>query len=71
MPSKARYFKVNDVEEAKKKIEELTQEDLKNKLVEDNVGGLEIFEDGKWSEYYNEDGNDIMQILKEDGQNVA
>ena len=71
VPSKARYFKVNDVEEAKKKIEELTQEDLKNKLVEDNVGGLEIFEDGKWSEYYNEDGNDIMQILKEDGQNVA
>ena len=63
VPNRPKYFKVKDIEEAKRTIEELTQEDLKDKSVEDNVGGLEVFENGEWSEYYNDDGQDIMEII--------
>ena len=30
-----------------------------------NAGGLEVLEDGEWSEYYNEDFQDIDEIIKE------
>lgn len=66
--SKEEYL-VENVEEAKKKIIELTNRDLKIESIIDNVGGLEIFEknhEGKleWSEYYDEEGNDIDEILE-------
>jgi len=63
VPNKPIHYQVKDIDEAKKKINELTQDDLKNKFVEDNVGGLEIFENEEWSEYYNDEGQDIMKIM--------
>lgn len=56
---------VENVEQAKAKINELTQRDLKDKSVIANVGGLEVFEGGEWCEWLDEEsGNDIMEITR-------
>lgn len=31
-----------------------------------NVGGLEVFEDGEWCEWYDDDGNDIDDHFQEE-----
>ena len=59
------YYKVSSVEEAIEKIKELTEEDLKNEDIIANACGLEIFENGEWSEYYDEEGRDINEIMEE------
>lgn len=59
-------FSVKDVEQAKQVIERETQKDLKNPIVVWNACGLEVFEDGDWCEFYNEDGLDILEIINQD-----
>ena len=55
-----RYL-VETIREAKIKIKTLAQRDLNDKLVTDNVGGLEVFENEEWSEWYCDDcGEDIF-----------
>lgn len=63
---KSTYFNVKDVEEAKKVIERETQKDLRDPHVTWNASGLEVFEDGEWSEYYNDEGLDIKEVMEED-----
>lgn len=63
----ALYFSVKDVDVAIVKLKELAKADLKNPNVSDNVGGLEIFEDGDWCEYYDDKGRDIDDIIEEKG----
>lgn len=58
------YYEVSSVNEAIKKISQLTREDLKKDIIA-NACGLEIFEDGKWSEYYDEEGRDINEIIED------
>lgn len=29
-----------------------------------NVGGLEVFEDGEWCEWYDDDGDDIGTVMR-------
>lgn len=60
------YHYVGTLEEAVRIYNMLADADLKNKKVTDNAGGLEICENGLWSEYYNDDGNAIDEIMKED-----
>ena len=60
------HIPVKDVAEAKKKIQELTEADLKNPKITDNVGGLQVFQDGEWCEYYDGEGRDIDQIIEEE-----
>lgn len=55
-------YSVENIEQAKNKLRELTERDLANKFVTDNVGGLEVFEDGKWNEWENEDGESIDEV---------
>lgn len=57
---------VTDVEEAMKILSVLTDYDLylEDKIVA-NAGGLEEFEDGEWLEYYDEEGLDIFEIMRE------
>ena len=52
------------------KIKQLTKEDLKNEDVIANAYGLEIFEDGEWSEYYDEKGRNIDKIMEEGIESV-
>ena len=64
------YHEVSSVNEAIEKIKQLTKEDLKNEDVIANAYGLEIFEDGEWSEYYDEEGRNIDEIMEEGIESV-
>ena len=44
-------YYVNNTREAKEKIHKLTKRDLENKSVTDNVGGLEVLENGEWTDW--------------------
>ena len=65
MNGEVTYFDVKDVEEAKRIIKREVESDLHNRRVFWNAFGLEVIEDGEWVEYYNEDGLDIMEMMKE------
>lgn len=57
-------YPVKDIEEAKQKLKFLTDRDLKNSEITDNVGGL-WFDDTK-AEYEDDDGNDIFKIMEDE-----
>lgn len=55
---------VNNLREAKLLLDTLAKYDafqFDNNIKPDysNVGGLSVFEDGEWCDWYDEDGNDI------------
>lgn len=58
-PRDPEHFPVDSVEQAVKKINRLVNRDLKDSRVIDNAFGLEIYEDGEWTEYYDKEGRDI------------
>jgi hypothetical protein len=64
-PSPANYFPVTSPEEGAKKINELAKKDLRNQNIGSNAFGLEVFEDGEWAEWYDNDGNDIDTLADE------
>ena len=55
-PAPAERFVVDSREKA---IENLLFLEYLYLCVESNVGGLSIFEDGEWVDWYDDDGNDI------------
>ena len=59
VPANPKYYEVATPEEGADKINWLAARDLKNKNISSNVMGLEVFEDGDWSEWYDENGDDI------------
>ena len=63
---KIEFKEVEGVEEAKKVLKQLTLRDLENKDVVANGGGLEVFKDRDWEEYYDELGRDIWEIIEEE-----
>lgn len=68
-PRHPKYFPVLDIEQAKRLLRDLAARDLRyGKFVTANAGGLEILEDDDWSEYYNEGGMDINEMLEEEVQ---
>jgi len=67
-PSPAEYWIVADVAEAQKVIGELTRHDLKDPRVDTCVGGLEVYEDGGWHEWYDEHGVDIAGFMDEENE---
>lgn len=69
VPMKAFHVKVRTVEEAILILNAFAEYDkfqYENNVKPDysNAGGLEVLEDGEWSEYYDEDGNDIDEIIR-------
>lgn len=60
-PRTPNYHDVNSPNEAVAKINELAAEQLKDDAIFANAFGLEVFEDGEWSEWYSEDGEDIRE----------
>lgn len=65
VPGTPEYYPVKDVKEAIVLIKKLAKKDLKDKSVTDNASGLEIFENGEWSEFYDDDGRSIDDILED------
>jgi len=67
IPMKAFHVYVKNICEAKLLLNALAGYDefqYKNNIKPDycNVGGVEIFEDGEWCTWYNEDGYDIDEV---------
>ena len=63
VPNEPSYYKIDTVEEAVKKINALAEDDLRDPLITSNASGFEVFEDGEWTEYYDELGRDIDEII--------
>lgn len=68
IPNKPDFYLVSCVEEAMALIDVLINNDLVDSSIESNALGLEDY-DGEflWTEYYNEDGQDIKELMKESG----
>lgn len=66
-PSQPKYYPVSSVDEAIAKLKELEERDLADADVNDNAGGLEVFEDGEWTEYSDDEGNVIDDIMRQRG----
>ena len=61
------YVEVATSQEAKKVLDILAKYDLfqlENRIKPDfsNAGGLEVFENKQWSEWYSKDGEDIDEV---------
>lgn len=64
-PRPARHFDVKNVKEAIKVINREAQIQLKDKDVESNAFGLQVYEEKYGGcEYYDEDDRDINEIMK-------
>jgi hypothetical protein len=61
-PSPAEFTIVSSPAGAINALQKLTATDLANSLVTVNMGGLEVFEDGEWTEWYDDEGNDIDSL---------
>jgi hypothetical protein len=58
-PGEVIHFYVSSPKEGADKINEQSKKDLHNKNIYQNAFGLEVFEDGEWCEWYDENGDDI------------
>jgi len=73
VPMQAFYVPVKNIEEAKKILIVLADYDIfqfENKVKPDysNAAGLQEFQGGDWTEYCNQDGDDIYQIMRNEDQ---
>lgn len=69
VPMKAFHVPVKSIDEAKLVLDTLTRYDLfqlENNIKPDfcNAGGLVVFEDGDWCDWYDEDGNGIDDLMR-------
>lgn len=62
-PASPTYLPVATPAEGAKRLAELTAADLANSAIECNAGGLEIVEDGEWTEWYDEKGRDVDEAF--------
>ncbi|HDR9087164.1 TPA: hypothetical protein QDB10_003077 [Burkholderia vietnamiensis] len=70
VPMKAFEVPVSSIEEAKKILTVLAKYDLfqfENNVKPDycNAGGLNVFEDGEWTTWYDDEGRDIDDLIRE------
>lgn len=61
LPHNMDFYAVESPEEARSLIEELATADLADEAIVSNAFGLEELEDGEYSEWCDEDGNDIQK----------
>ena len=63
---KETIIEVKNVEEAKLVIKTLTERDLNDERITDNVMSFQEFDGEDWTDYTDEDGRDIDEIMEED-----
>lgn len=56
-------IQVNNDIEAMRKIDILSRADLLDNSIQWNAFGLLEYQDGEWSEWYNDNGDSIMDVL--------
>ena len=71
VPGKPFHVETDSVSDAKRLLHVLAQYDLfqyENKIKGDyaNAGGLEVFEDGEWIEWADDEGDDINAHLRDE-----
>ena len=64
-PSKPKYYPVASPRDGWAFINGMAEEQLKNRRIFCNVFGLEAFEDGEWTEWYDEEGRDVDEAFEE------
>ena len=62
VPGSPEFILVESPKEATETLQSLAEADLHNRHVESNAGGLEVFEDDEWTEWYDDEGNDIDNL---------
>ena len=65
VPNEPTYYAVRSVSEAISMLDRFAEQDLKDPSIETNAGGLEVLEDGEWSEWYSKEGKDIDELIAE------
>lgn len=55
-------YAVKNLQDAKEQLDYLSNRDLENDWITDNVGGLEVSNNGEWEEWENEDGDNIDDV---------
>ena len=60
---------VKNIDQAKGCLKGFGQSEVDNENIGWNAGGLEVFENGEWSEWYNENGSDIREVMEEEDEN--
>lgn len=63
-PSPAEELPVESPDRAIEVLRSLATRDLWNHRVHSNAGGLQVFHDGEWEEWYSEEGEDIDEYEK-------
>jgi len=58
-------YEVASPEEARVAINQLAQEQVNDESVGYNAFGLEVFEENEWVEWYDDNGNDTDDFMKE------
>jgi hypothetical protein len=71
IPMNPFYQEVKNLDEAKLLIITLARYDifqLENNIKPDfcNAGGLEVFENGEWTDWYDENGNNIDDLIEKE-----
>ena len=59
------FIPVDDIEDAIQSVEQLTLSDLEDPDVTFNACGLEVFQGGEWHEWYDEQDQDITEIISQ------
>lgn len=67
-PSEAKFYPVNDIQHAKELIDSMAQSQLLDDVIFANAFGLEVFKDGEWIEWNDDEGRDLDEHF-EDGEN--
>ncbi|MBE3039674.1 MAG: hypothetical protein IMZ62_12800 [Chloroflexi bacterium] len=65
-PSQCLIYPVATVERAIAQLDALTKRDQRHSWVTSNAGGLEVYEDGEWLDWYSEDGEDLDEYAAGD-----
>jgi hypothetical protein len=72
VPNIPEHYPVEHIHHAKELIDALAKSQLLDETIISNVFGLEVFEDGEWIDWQDEDGRDLdehfeeLQILKQE-----
>lgn len=62
-PSPANLYPVKSVVQAKRLIKFLAEEQLEDEAVISNAFGLQVFGDGEWREWEDDEGRDIEVLM--------
>ena len=58
-PNPAWFHIVANIAQARQLLDSLAKTDLRDNRIESNAGGLEVYRDGEWEEWYDEKGDSI------------